>query len=371
MEVNNSGTIMIRTSERRLFTQCRQAWWWEYVERLKPKHTKPALSFGDLVHQALAAYYLPGKKRGPHPAGTFRDLYAELDEPIIIKADDERADALALGVDMLEGYIDHWGNDSHILVVQPEMPAQVDVLDKHGKYLCTYVLTFDAVIQDLRTMEFGLLETKTAASISTAHLPLDEQAGSYFTFAPDWLRHLEVLKPKQDISFILYNFLRKSMRDTRPVNAAGHRLNKPTKEALLAAATEQGLVAGKSMKVDDLTAMLTKHGVDVALLGEVSKSQPPPYFHRQPVYRNNHDRANVLYRVRAQAWEMNLVRQGILPVYKNPSGSYPDTHCLACGFRDMCELHETGADWEAMRDETMTTWDPYEVHNDNMEDELL
>jgi len=28
----------------------------------------------------------------------------------------------------------------------------------------------------------------------------------------------------------------------------------------------------------------------------------------------------------------------------------------------MCELHEVGADWESVRDATMTTWDPYSVH---------
>lgn len=70
----------------------------------------------------------------------------------------------------------------------------------------------------------------------------------------------------------------------------------------------------------------------------------------------------LIQRIRQQTWEMGQARIGKLPIYKNPSGTYPDQHCLGCEFRDMCELHEEGREWEELRDMTMTTWDPYAAH---------
>ncbi len=61
---------------------------------------------------------------------------------------------------------------------------------------------------------------------------------------------------------------------------------------------------------------------------------------------------------------MAQVRNGKLPIYKNPRGTYPDVHCLGCPFKDMCELHESGADWEDYRDEMMIPYVPNEDHED-------
>lgn len=318
--------IMVRTTERRMFAQCRQRWWWCFVECLQPLDTAAALKFGDIVHQALAIYYPPGRKRGPHPAGTFSTVLHEQFEEFGFKdSNGDWVDAEELGIEMLTNYVERWGKDDHIEVIAPEMPAEVHVYNARGAYVCTYVLKFDAVIRDLNTRKLGLFEHKTAKAISTKHLPLDEQGGSYWTFAGPWLRSQGILKPKEDIAFILYNFLRKGKKDTRPTNEAGQALNKN---------------------------------------GSVSKNQPSKLFLRQPIYRSETDRESMLFRVRAQSWEMGQARQGKLPIYKNPAGQFPDQHCNTCPYRDMCELHETGGDWETIRDLTMTHWDPYEDHND-------
>lgn len=320
--------VLLRTSERATYKRCRQKWDWAFNQRLRPRTSANALRFGSLIHEALAAYYIPGRKRGPHPAKTFKKLYqAELKTASSFgmrDVDDEWIEAGTLGDVMLNEYIDFYGNDAHLEIISPEMPFEIDVSDKNGKYLVTYVGTFDAVMKDLRTKQIGLFEHKTAKAISTDHLPLDEQAGSYWCFAPDWLKAQGILKPKQDLDFILYNFLRKGMPDVRPKNDLGQRLNKD---------------------------------------GSVSKVQPLPLFHREVVYRDEADRATMLQRVRMEAWEMRLVRAGKLPIYKTPTmGCSWD-----CAFFDMCELHETGADWEESRRQIMTTWDPYEDHRDNLE----
>lgn len=319
--------MLLRTSERISFKTCRQQWWWSYVERLAPQYVAPALRFGDLIHRALKVYYKPGRKRGQHPARALEKIYEEVVGAGFYLRDEDGnwEEALGLGVDMLEHYVDHWAGDPDWEVMWSEAPGSVDVYGKNGKYLVTYVFQLDICIRDRSKGQLGLVETKTATTISDAHLGLDEQAGSYWAFAPQWLRELGVLKPGNDIDFILYNFLRKAKRDNRPRDQAGRYLNKD---------------------------------------GSISKKQPPAYFKRVRTYRTERDRENLIQRVRMEAWEMAKVKAGELPVYKNPRLTYPDQHCNSCGFRDMCELHETSGDWKEYRDAMMDTWDPYEAHDD-------
>lgn len=320
----------LRTSERTSWKRCRQQWHWGWQEGLEPTHTANALEFGSLIHQSLEARYKPGKERGPHPAETFTELYTET-----IKSggytfgqydeEDEWVDALELGVDMLEHYVDHYGDESNLEIVSPEMPFEVDVPDKNGNYLTTYAGTVDAVYIDHNTGDIGLFEHKTAKSISLGHLPLDEQAGSYWAFAPYVLRQMGILTKDQPLRHILYNTLRKAKRDVRPRNEQGHYLNKN---------------------------------------GTVSKRQPSAYFDRTKVYRSATDRANLIYRVRAEAWEINKARAGKMPIYKNPRpGCAGGQGESKCAFYDLCVLHETGAPGvEDMIAMEYRKRDPYEAH---------
>jgi hypothetical protein len=368
--LNDNERVFLRTSERRSFANCRQQWWWSYVLGWEAIRTKPALRFGDLVHQALAAWYIPGRKRGAKPWVTFENIYSrqleegqyEFDVFESYGDDSGKVDALELGIEMLRNYVEEYGQDDSFEVIASEMPFAVDVFDKHNRYMVTYVGGLDLVYRDLSTRQLGVIETKTAGSISTRHLGLDEQAGSYWAFAPMALAEKGMLKKGEDIDFILYNFLRKGFKDTRPVDATGHRLNKPSKEALFERCSALGIEIPKKATMEAMWNALELAGQDPAQLGERSKSQPPPLFLRQKVYRDDADRESLMYRVRAQAWEMAKARAGKLPIYKNPGGTYPNQQCTGCEFSDVCELHETGREWEELARLTMKTWDPYEEH---------
>lgn len=331
METIDTGVLMIRTSERTTFARCRQRWWWAYRDCLTPKVAKPALRFGDLVHQALALYYKPSKVRtriirGPHPAESFVRLYDEqlkqLSEFGMYTEEEEWSDARSLGIEMLENYVKHYGKDEQFQVIKPEVPFEVDMYDEDGLYLCTYVGQFDAVIFDLNSGKLGLFEHKTAKTVRTGHLPLDEQAGSYWAFAPYVMEAKDL--PKLD--FVLYNFLRKAKADDRPQNEDGFYLNKD---------------------------------------GTVSKRQPSPLFHREIVRRGKSRADSVLLRVKRQAEEISWIDQGEMDVWKTPN---QDCH-WQCDFYDMCVLHEQGQDWESYRDATMTRWDPYAAHLEHPEDQ--
>jgi hypothetical protein len=320
--MDNEEVMLLRNSERKAYRRCRQKWQWSYVDFLEAKTQKGALVFGTLIHAALEHWYIPGKKRGVHPAETFAELYdSEVEEEFIVwDEDSERLGPRELGIAMMEAYVEQWGTDPHLEVISPEHPFQLDVHLKGGEYLATLVGRYDLVFRDLSNGRVWLSDHKTAKSIKTDHLQLDDQAGGYLLAAEPVLRSQGVLGDDERISGILYNYMRKAMPDPRPKDEHGRALNKD---------------------------------------GSVSKRQPSPLFLRMPVHRSPADNRMQLRRLRMEAYEVGMAREGVLPVYKNPT-----MDCSwDCQFFDMCIMHETGADWEDYRDEAYEQWDPYDTEH--------
>lgn len=305
-------------------------WYWAYVDCLKPVGISTPLHFGDLVHQALAAYYKPETndrrmsekpKRGPHPSKTFQKLYKAADKVYYIRTDDKWEGALELGIDMLENYIDHYGLDQRYYIVSPEMPFRVPII-KDKKAVATYVGVVDATYKDLSNGSAGFFEHKTAASINTHKLDLDEQNGTYSALGTTFLRKKGVIGPDMELDHVMYNFLRKGFRDAREKDDQGRYLNK------------------------DKT---------------VSKVQPASLLVRHKAYREAAANDSVKARILDQHKEMQMVREGFL----NPGKSIVDgcSGMNGCEFRDMCVLHESGQDWESYRDAMFTKWNPYLQHD--------
>lgn len=319
---------IIRTSERRKFKRCPQAWWWAYRWGLKPKFREAdALWFGTGVHEALANWYKgPGLRRGMHPAKYWQKWVGEEIGQIrtAVSGDfteDVWIDAKLLGTAMLEGYVDRYGKDSTWHVIAPEESFQIDIpYRKKSGVLAVYAGTFDLVYRDLETDEILLGEHKTAKTISTRHLSLDDQAGSYWAIASKVLQHRGVLGKGETIGGITYNFLRKAMPDDRDENEAGQKLNKD---------------------------------------GSVSKRQPSPLFYRELIPRTRSERAMMLRRIQNEAIWMNAARKSPELITKTTTMNCP----WDCEFFDMCELHEKGDDsWEEYRDAMFVQRDPYADH---------
>jgi Zierdtviridae exonuclease len=310
----------IRTSERLLFKKCRFAWQLCYGDHLRPHVDAPALRFGTLVHKALEAWYKPGVRRGTHPRITFEKVYAkeikQLGKFGWKGEDDVWQEAGELGVNMLDHYVETYGKDTEWKVLVTEQRFQVPILNSRDQVVGTYTGILDLVMQNRATNEIFIWDHKTAKAIQTAHLLLDEQAGAYWTYGVEWLYKNGLLKPDQRLAGMYFNFLRKAKKDDRRRNADGHYLN---------------------------------------LDGTVSKQQPAPYFHRQPVYRDEFDRQQVRRRVLDEMRDMVAVRTGKTAAYKSPS----QMNCGGCGYKDVCELHETGQDWSELMKHTMVTWSPY------------
>jgi hypothetical protein len=317
---------MLRTSERKLFRECHQAWWWRYMEWLSPKgRPAPHFWFGTAVHYALAEWYKPGFRRGPRPVTTFKKWMASQESELIPAGYNDQgqaqfADALELGVSMLTRYVARYGKDDELETLAIEQPFQVDILNGKGEYVVTAVGTFDGALLDHSDDGIYLWEHKTAANIATAFLALDDQAGTYFAVATQVLRALELIEPGDAIDGVLYNYLRKAKPDERPKDPQGFYLNKN---------------------------------------GERSKVQPPAEFHREVVERTPGEVNRQLSRIRDDALLMRAVREGKVPLTKNTS-----YRCPKCPYFDLCVLDEKGDQRavKAYKRSSFNAVDPYADH---------
>lgn len=362
-----------RNSERITLTTCPQKWWWSYVELLRSPERTPALRFGSLTHGALEKFYLPGIKRGPKPAETFEILF-DAQQDVAYKLgmrDDEGTwhDMKELGVVLLEAYYEHYGADDRWYVVATEMPFRVRTHDPVSGVTFTFVGVVDGLWGDRasakRGKKWGKLyiedhkTTKDDPTKKSEALIMDEQSGSYWSYGQRYIRQQGILPKDQPLSGLMFNFLRKGKPDNRPQNKLGQYLNKPSKEVLTEAyARKFREPPNKKLTVADLMHLL---GKSAEFLGEVSKVQPAPLFHREMSLRDEYECTSVMLRTEAQAALMHYMRSGKLRVTKTP-GTLHNPHCNYCEFKPMCEAHEVGSDWEYMRDTMYSTWDPYAQH---------
>jgi hypothetical protein len=325
--LTDDGLPTLTTTERATVKQCPWRWWQRFREGLVPNgEVADALWFGTGVHLALADWYELGYKRGPHPADTFatwagdelREIRASLTEKDHEWYDEPKyLDAVELGVAMLEAYVDKYGKDRNWKIIAIEQPFRVKVTS-HGKAIAWFLSTFDGVMRDKSDGRIYLIEHKTAAQIDLAYLELDDQAGAYWAVATAVLRGMKILKPDEEIAGIVYNFLRKSLPDDRPVNEEGLRLNQD---------------------------------------GKVSKRQPPPAFVRHTVERSGGELKSQMLRLADEVTWMNAMRDGSLPVLK-----FTGRHCARfCDYFDMCKLHEKGGDaWLELAESLYTRRSPYD-----------
>jgi hypothetical protein len=383
------GLPIIRTSERRDFGRCEWRWYQAWRRGLKPLGEEaPPLLFGSWVHEALAAWYCgPGLVRGPHPAETFAKVAdAELmwmrtetrgrsnagSTEFFIE--EKLVPALDLGKAMLEGYVSWWGSDDSWHVIEPERSGEVDVMGG-GKPIAIYGFTYDLIYRDLADGQVKLGEHKTAKAITTDHLPLDPQAGSYWAIAGPHLRHEGLIGPREEIAGITYNFLRKAMPDDRPINPDGYRTNKPIKEHFIAALADVGIqtversspksgpVALDKATLKDLEAAARFAQIEV--FGEVSSNQPKPLFEREFVEKSRNQRASQIRRIELEARRMNGLRgQGEAVLLKNPTKDCS----WDCRFSTLCLLDEEGGDTQSYRREVFRVADPYAAHRKSTEE---
>lgn len=369
-------TIEIRTSERRSLKRCQQKWYWSFMEGLTPIRDSNPLWFGSAVHEALAEWYQLGTKRGTHPSETF-SKYLEGNRSIIVPngyEDEEKeyVDARELGISMLNNYVRTFGTDPDWDVIATEQPFRIVIKHPDG-FNIRYVGTWDGVYRDRTTGLIWLMEHKTAASLNPTHLPIDDQAGSYWAVASQILIKCGVLKKGEEIAGIMYNFLRKQKWDARPQNEQGLRTNKPQKKHYIEAIMNYVGEDAPADEMADWEKDLPKMSLpeleeqaqtfDLTVLGEVSSTQPAAYFERIPVYRTRAERTRMIQRIKDEATYIHAYRTGVpgYPITKNPTWNCS----WDCEFFRLCQLNESGDEYEEeFKASQFKVRNPYEAHHD-------
>lgn len=317
---------MVTTSERTSFKRCPQQWWWAYREGLRANTMNDKLWFGIGIHEALASLYLKGTRRNKKFMDTWQRFCDEDEISISVRTRpngqvDESlwVEARALGVAMLQGYVDLYDWDRNWDVIYTEEPFQILIPNPRdaSSDVAVFASTFDGVYRDTDTGYIWLMEHKTAASISTGHLPMDDQGGSYWAVATHVLRDKGVLGKGERINGITYNFLRKSLPSDKPRDAEGYTLN---------------------------------------LNGSRSKVQPAPLFMREQVIRTRRELRSQVARIGHEVLVMNEMRDGTVEPWKTPTRDC----AWGCAFYNMCQLHEQQADWAEFRDALFVVRDPYD-----------
>ena len=170
----------------------------------------------------------------------------------------------------------------------------------------------------------------------------------------------------------MYNFIRKALPDTRPVDAKGYFCNQPKREdyireieAYLAASPWSGPKDGLTGKetLSNLSDIAAK--LEITVLGERSKKQPKPIFVRHPVKRTKGEQRSQLIRLQNDLTVMELHRRDEIPLTKTTHKSCE----RFCNFYHMCLLHEASSNWRDLRKVGFNQQDPYAAHRKSAEDQ--
>lgn len=366
---------LIRTSERNDFKECPWKWYHSWVLGLTTRRVPTWSWFGTAWHVAMEVRYPVGKKRGSLADMIDAFLGAVGDEERRVWTnggeldEEEVVDGKALGVAMLEAYVQFWGKDQHWQVLHTEQPFQIDV--RHpvtGKLVAIYCGTWDLAVWDLVDKVFRIVDHKTRKAFKAdwSFYNLNDQAGSYLWVAKEVLVHKGIIKKRDVIDGIVFNMARKTM--PQPVESDGVRYNLPKKvhyvEALRGAYKTSLSKEGKpwdKYPLAGLAAAARLAGVEVR--GEPRAVQPTPSFDRYTTRRTEPERVNQGRKVVDEARLMNGVRNGKLPMLKHVTED-----CVRCPFFDMCELDEKDpAEAQAYARTMLVTRDPYADHRAAMD----
>lgn len=368
---NDHGLPLVRTSERSDFKRCPWLWNESWVKGLTSVRTPTWSWFGTAIHAGLEVRYKPGKKRGSLKKvleafeesmdGQIGKIYTEGGEI----EESEVVDGRELGIAMLKGYVEEYGEEKHIEVIHSEQSFQIDVPHptKPGEVICVYAGTWDSLWRIDGVLWIVDHKTRKQFPSNTDFYDLNDQAGSYLWVAPEVLIHLGILTKKEakKIMGLQFNLLRKQMPSARPVEADGYVHNKPTKADYEAALSPVMDLPTRLPTIAVLEEYAHKQNIKV--LGEVSKVQPLPLFKRVVAERSLEERATQGQRVQAEAMWMEAVRNGEMPLFKTPTED-----CVRCQLFDYCQADEHDhAEGQELAEVLLRRRDPYRDHREAME----
>jgi hypothetical protein len=189
---------------------CRLAWHLGYRLGYRSLRLNPALDLGIGIHAGLEAFY---KDKSVAPAPVFekwcRVRRKEIN-PQWVDDLNEMAKLEALGVAMLEGYADTYGDDPDLEVIATEHQLTKRIPIPDSEELSRYTITarLDGIVRDANTGKLFSLEHKTFSRLNTKHFDLDHQFTTQVWIGQDLAESLGI---DDQVIGVIYNGLRKQL----------------------------------------------------------------------------------------------------------------------------------------------------------------
>ncbi len=166
-------SIGLSNSEMAVFRRCRRRWYLGHYRRMKPRvdpEAGSALSVGNFVHDALAAYYVA--EGGIDPV-----VYANAALDLAIEAhpseETARRKEFTLVEAMLKGYME-WleaeGADADLRILGSEQTVKVPLKDSSGLLGITLLSKLDAPVERISDGQRLALEHKTTGSLDAPQI---------------------------------------------------------------------------------------------------------------------------------------------------------------------------------------------------------
>lgn len=236
------GSLGLSNSEMAVFRRCRRRWYLGHYRRMKPR-VKPgagtAISIGNFVHDALAAYYVPAAEERIDPV-TYAQTALELAIAEHPAEETERRKEFGMVEAMLSGYME-WlaeeGADADLTIIGSEQTVRVPlrtgnepVVLPSGQELIL-LSKLDAPVEQKSDGHRLALEHKTTTSLD-APLIGYRIDGQFLTehlarFLHSIEEGMSAEEAYEDCSGILVNLLKKSKRTAKAAPPFFHRVEVP------------------------------------------------------------------------------------------------------------------------------------------------
>lgn len=354
--------VIIRTSDRIAFKQCRRKWSWSshLKSNLGPIQLAAPLWFGSAIHYALEDYH--GWNKFGHPTDAFKAYCIATAHNFKRDLPHDAQDHYVLGKAMMDYYVDGWLNgygrkaDETYWAPHPitgELEPQVEVnfeipipverspiLQRFCEEMGIDVVLYRGTIDRVSIDEFGQLwvvEYKTAKVYQQQHYQTDPQVTTYV-----WAASLIYDLP---VAGVVYQQFIKKMPEQPRILSSGR------------ISTAQNLVSSYPLYRKALEAMYGETRLAPSqnqdFLNRLIKSETPDrdrYIVRDYIHRNP-------AQGQSEAWKIMMELEDMLnpnlPLYPNPTRDCS----RMCSFLTPCVNIDDQSDWEALLEQGYSSRD--------------
>lgn len=350
--------VIIRTSDRIAFKQCRRKWGFSshLKKNLAPNNLAAPLWFGSAIHYALEDYH--GWNRFGHPREAFKAYCLATAQNYKRELPPDAQEHYELGKAMMDYYIHYWlgayprkpdatywEENAQTGLMEPqvevnfEIPIPIDpertpLLAQYVAALGADCVLYRGTIDRVAIDDFGhlwIVEYKTAKMAQNTHFATDPQVTTYV-----WAASLIYDRPVAGV--IYQQFVKKMPNPPRLLNngqistAANMITSYPLyKEALEAMYGE--LKKSPAKNVEYMNRLMSSEN-----------DQRDRYIIRENIVRNTQQG-------HSEAWKIMMELEDMLnpdlPLYPNPTRD-----CTRmCSFLTTCVNMDDGSDWEQLLEE--------------------